>query len=99
MIGDKYHPENKNVNEVLLHLALCHTVIIDISKNEYNASSPDELALVEGAKSLGYAFLSKNYDRVVEIELPAWGYTRIKKFKLLNVLEFNSSRKRMSVIV
>lgn len=31
--------------------------------------------------------------------MPAWGYTRIKKFKLLNVLEFNSTRKRMSVVV
>jgi len=47
---------------MLLHLALCHTVIIDISKDEYSASSQDELALVEGAKQLGYEFLKKSAD-------------------------------------
>jgi len=31
---------------VLLHLALCHTVIIDPKSGKYNSSSPDELALV-----------------------------------------------------
>jgi len=34
---------------VLRHLALCHTVIIDPSTKNFNASSPDEKALVEGA--------------------------------------------------
>jgi len=67
VIEDKSHQEFKHVNEVLLHLTLCHTVIVDISKNEYSASSPDELALVEGAKMLGYEFISKNEDHVVEI--------------------------------
>lgn len=60
VIEDKSHPEFKYVNDVLLHLSLCHTVIVDISKNEYSASSPDELALVEGAKMLGYEFISKD---------------------------------------
>ena len=87
------------MNDVLLHLALCHTVIIDLFKHEYSASSPDELALVEGAKALGFEFLSKDYNQVVEIQVPAWGYTKIRKFKILNILEFNSTRKRMSVIV
>jgi magnesium-transporting ATPase (P-type) len=67
VIEDKAHPEFKHVNEVLLHLTLCHTVIVDISKNEYSASSPDELALVEGAKMLGYEFISKNEDQIVEV--------------------------------
>lgn len=31
--------------------------------------------------------------------MPAWGYTMTRKFQVLNVLEFNSTRKRMSVIV
>ena len=87
------------MSDVLLHLALCHTVIIDQSKNEYNSSSPDELALVEGAKSLGFEFLNKDYNHVIEVQVPAWGYTMTRKFQVLNVLEFNSTRKRMSVIV
>jgi len=32
-----------------MHLAINHTVIIDPKSGKFNASSPDELALVEGA--------------------------------------------------
>ena len=41
-------------------LTLCHTVIAADSKNKeeviYNASSPDELALLNFAKLCGYTF-------------------------------------------
>jgi hypothetical protein len=33
-----------------LFLAFCHTIIIDEKKGTFNASSPDELALVNAAK-------------------------------------------------
>lgn len=65
VIYNKHHEQYRQANEVLLHMALCHTVIVDISKNEYSASSPDELALVEGAKALGYEFLSKDYNQEI----------------------------------
>ena len=35
---------------VLLHIALCHSIIIDKRTGKMNSASPDELALVEGAK-------------------------------------------------
>jgi phospholipid-transporting ATPase len=49
------------IDEFLTLLAVCHTVIpeydeADPGKINYQASSPDEAALVEGAKSLGYLF-------------------------------------------
>ena len=34
---------------VLLHVALCHSIIIDKRTGKMNSASPDELALVEGA--------------------------------------------------
>jgi magnesium-transporting ATPase (P-type) len=34
-------------------MALCHTIIIDVASGGYNSSSPDELALVNAAKSFG----------------------------------------------
>ena len=74
---------------------MCHQVIIDKNSGEFNSSSPDELALVDGAKQLGYEFVGKQYGNLV-VKTPD-GYT--KKFELLNTLEFNSTRKRMSVIV
>ncbi len=46
--------------EVLRHLALCHTCIKDPRSGDYSASSPDEKALVEGAKKHGVEFLERS---------------------------------------
>ena len=61
----------------------------------YNASSPDELALVNGARHLGFAFSNRDDDGNMVCD--AWGEEI--RYKLLNVIEFDSTRKRMSVIV
>ncbi|GME99941.1 unnamed protein product [Ambrosiozyma monospora] len=57
---DLTESRNKNViDEFLTLLAACHTVIPEIKENgsiKYQAASPDEGALVEGAASLGYKF-------------------------------------------
>ena len=81
---------------MLLHLAICHTVVIDKIKGVYNAASPDELALVEGAKEQGYEFIGREADNVIVVR-DSQGYTL--RYKVLNVLEFNSTRKRMSIIL
>jgi magnesium-transporting ATPase (P-type) len=39
-----------SLQKVLLFLACCHTVILDEKKGQYNAASPDELALVNAGK-------------------------------------------------
>lgn len=95
------HFENKdsenyeNIEKVLLHLALCHTIILDERTGKYNASSPDELALVNAAKFFGVEFKKRDEDNNLIVEYR--GITL--RYKLLNILEFNSTRKRMSVIV
>lgn len=48
--------------KVILNLAICHTIIIE-KKNgaiNYNASSPDELALVNAARFFGYKFVDRD---------------------------------------
>jgi magnesium-transporting ATPase (P-type) len=46
------------LHEFCLHLALCHSVVIDVDKEKntrnFLSSSPDETALIEGAKWGGY---------------------------------------------
>jgi len=76
-------------------LALCHAIILDPRTKKYNSSSPDELALVEGAKCQGYEFLNKDSQNIISVKTPF----QILTYELLNVLEFTSSRKRMSVII
>lgn len=60
----------------------------------YKAESPDEAALVSAARDMGFSFLSRQGKRL-RVDILGTEY----EFQLLNVLEFNSTRKRMSVIV
>jgi len=91
------HPANSCVEEVMLHLALCHSVVIDKRTDKMNSASPDELALVEGAASQGFSFEGKDAGGMVTIKRKRDG--QALKYHLLNTLEFDSTRKRMSVIV
>ena len=56
----KTHPTANVINEFLILLAVCHTVIPECPNGDddivYQASSPDEGALVKGASTLGYTF-------------------------------------------
>ena len=51
----------------LVFLSLCHTIIIDARSGKLNASSPDELALVNAAKQFGYEFVGKDGDEVCTV--------------------------------
>ncbi len=99
------------VLDYLRVLALCHTVTIDDqdpnnilrdTAPDYKAASPDEMALVHAARTLGVAFTGS--DRVamrIHVTGPDGhpsGYTE-ESYELLDVLEFNSDRRRMSVLV
>ncbi|XP_053419309.1 phospholipid-transporting ATPase IB-like [Nycticebus coucang] len=90
------HPTEHYINEFFILLCVCNTVIPERDGNNitYQASSPDEAALVKGAKNIGFVFTTRTpYSVTVEVR----GEEYI--FEILNVLEFSSDRKRMSVIV
>ncbi|KAL4252396.1 Phospholipid-transporting ATPase [Abortiporus biennis] len=88
--------ERDVINEFLTLLAVCHTVIPENrdGKMHYQASSPDEAALVAGAELLGYQFHTRK---------PKSVFVNIRgqslEYEILNVCEFNSTRKRMSTVV
>jgi phospholipid-transporting ATPase len=80
-------------------LAVCHTIIVE-KKNDviyYNASSPDELALTNAARHFGIVFEERDEDSFMVIRNTQTNL--VEKFELLNVIEFTSARKRMSVVV
>lgn len=56
--GSEEDREREVLKEFLTLLAVCHTVIPEVrdGKTVYQASSPDEAALVAGAELLGYQF-------------------------------------------
>ncbi|KAE9030157.1 Phospholipid-transporting ATPase [Phytophthora rubi] len=105
------HSTKKEIHDFLLLLTICNTVIPETnvptspasssdscsaptSTIKYNASSPDEEALVLAAADLGYVLESRDGPMCNTLI-----QGRPVSFEILNVLEFNSDRKRMSVIV
>ncbi|XP_017865231.1 PREDICTED: probable phospholipid-transporting ATPase IA isoform X5 [Drosophila arizonae] len=91
------HESSRDIEEFLVLLSVCHTVIPEKKEDGtiiYHAASPDERALVDGARRFGYIFDTRTPEYV---EINALG--KRMRFEVLNVLEFTSQRKRMSVIV
>jgi phospholipid-transporting ATPase len=88
------------IKEFLTLLATCHTVIPERNDEKpteikYQAASPDEGALVDGASMLGYKFTTRR-PKSVSIQIDDEGE---KEYEVLNICEFNSTRKRMSAIL
>lgn len=96
--NQKTHESREVIHHFLALLATCHTVIPERTEEKggeikYQAASPDEGALVEGAVQLGYKFTARK-PRAVQIEVNGEQF----EYELLAVCEFNSTRKRMSAI-
>ncbi|KAG0207473.1 hypothetical protein BGX28_001297 [Mortierella sp. GBA30] len=93
------HPTSRIIDEFLTVLAVCHTVIPERQENGpqdivYQASSPDEGALVSGAALMGYKFTTRR-PRSVNVQVGQHDL----EYEILNICEFNSTRKRVSTIV
>ena len=97
--GEKGAAQKEACERFMLALALCHTVITertpgDPPKIEFKAQSPDEAALVATARDVGFTVMGRGNDSII---LNVLGEDR--EYQVLNTLEFNSSRKRMSAII
>ncbi|KIJ29370.1 hypothetical protein M422DRAFT_76759 [Sphaerobolus stellatus SS14] len=78
-------------------LGLCHTVLATIDPEtqaiEYKAQSPDEAALVQAAADVGFIFRGRERE-ILRLQTPF--ESALEEWELLNSLDFNSVRKRMS---
>uniref|UniRef100_A0A673GAZ2 Phospholipid-transporting ATPase n=1 Tax=Sinocyclocheilus rhinocerous TaxID=307959 RepID=A0A673GAZ2_9TELE len=90
------HPTASVIQEFMTMMAICHTAVPEHIDNKitYQAASPDEGALVRAAQNLGFVFTGRTPDCVI---VESCGEE--EKYELLHVLEFTSTRKRMSVIM
>ena len=68
------------------------------NRNEisYRAESPDEQALVEMAGANGYVYCGRHIN-TIRLQVP--GASDYETYEVLQLIEFSSARKRMSVIV
>jgi phospholipid-translocating ATPase len=99
-MSDRSSPQRQCIINFFRALALCHSVLADrpdpdsLNRLEYKAESPDEAALVAAARDVGFPFLNRS-NAAIEIEVMG----QPEKHQPLRLLEFNSTRKRMSVVV
>ncbi|KAJ2916179.1 hypothetical protein MD484_g4258, partial [Candolleomyces efflorescens] len=100
-LADRSRDQRGHIIAFFRALALCHTVLSDKPDPtnkpfhlSYKAESPDEAALVAAAREAGFPFVNKLKD-LFEIEVMG----QSEKYTLLKTLEFNSTRKRMSVLM
>ncbi|KAG4124786.1 hypothetical protein ERO13_D10G059600v2 [Gossypium hirsutum] len=85
-------------------LAICQTAVPELNEETgnytYESESPDEAAFLVAAREFGFEFCKRTQSSVfVRERYSASGQTIDREFKLLNMLEFTSKRKRMTVIV
>lgn len=90
----------RNLNGFFSVLALCHTVLAAVDPVtgaiEYKAQSPDEAALVQAAADVGFVFRGRDRE-ILRLQTPF--SEEVEQYELLNILEFTSARKRMSVVL
>ena len=103
----QYKPKSifaRKVQFFLLSISLCHTCFPEQGEDGkvvYQAASPDEQALVRAAQELGYIMTDRQNGEITVKTYPAGpgGEFLLETYKILDVIEFSSSRKRMSIVV
>ncbi|KAJ9471387.1 Phospholipid-transporting ATPase 3 [Diplonema papillatum] len=100
-----HQPNRGQLEHFFKILAVCHTVVTEEETDEsgqpvltYTAASPDENCLVCGMRYLGIKFIGRDATHVSIEVAQANGKPTVEKWRLYEVIEFNSDRKRMSII-
>ncbi|KAG7992222.1 hypothetical protein I3843_02G117000 [Carya illinoinensis] len=105
MNGNWLKEHNTDVHLLFFRiLAICQTAIPEPNQETasftYEAESPDEGAFLVAAREFGFEFCKRTQSSVfIRERYPNSKQPVEREYKLLNLLEFTSKRKRMSVIV
>ncbi|CAN1174452.1 Phospholipid-transporting ATPase 1 [Linum perenne] len=100
--GGNTEKESKHIHDFFLALAACNTIvplIVDTSDPvaklmDYQGESPDEQALAYAAAAYGFMLIERTSGHIV---IDVLGERQ--RFSVLGLHEFDSDRKRMSVIL
>ncbi|KAI8912623.1 hypothetical protein EDD86DRAFT_245506 [Gorgonomyces haynaldii] len=98
LLKDTTHSSYQKMHDLFLSVALCHSVLVQGTGDQmiFKSQSPDETALLNAAKAVGYMFFERNNAKSsISVDING----KVNVYTLLNVIEFTSDRKRMSVIL
>lgn len=97
--------EEAVINQFWLALTLANECIVEKSKNptdklqfEYSGMSPDDIELVKTSAKQGYELCYSDHKKKI-INLGIGDSKVSQAYEVLQVLEFSSDRKRMSIII
>lgn len=99
--GGKRRDQNFVVRDLITCLALCHNVTpvypdeLDKTIKEFQASSPDEVALVKFADTMGMQLIDRDQGRIV-IKTITGGE---EEYEVLANFPFSSESKRMGIVL
>ncbi len=82
-------------------LALCHNVtpvFLENGEKDFQASSPDEVALVKFAEQIGLALQERDQNSIV-LKGPEDAEEFPEKYQILAIFPFSSESKRMGIVV
>eukprot|EP00761_Pharyngomonas_kirbyi_P013462 gb/GECH01013491.1/.p1 GENE.gb/GECH01013491.1/~~gb/GECH01013491.1/.p1 ORF type:complete len:1089 (+),score=243.03 gb/GECH01013491.1/:1-3267(+) len=87
----------RTVHRIISALALCHNVtpVIEDGRHAYQASSPDEVALVKFTEEVGMVLQERTLNTMT-IKTPV---DTEEHYKILKMFPFRSETKRMGIIV
>lgn len=89
------------IRDMILALCLCHNVTpvypdeADPTKKEFQASSPDEIALVKFAEEMGMLLLYRD-ETYIKLQNPS---KEIEEYDILQNFPFRSETKRMGIVL
>lgn len=86
------------VRDLVLTLAICHNVTPTIEDEvlEYQAASPDEVAIVKFTQAVGLSLVKRDRTKMTLLHTASG---KLYDYDLLQVFPFNSDTKRMGVVV
>uniref|UniRef100_A0A7S3A2G3 Phospholipid-transporting ATPase n=2 Tax=Rhodosorus marinus TaxID=101924 RepID=A0A7S3A2G3_9RHOD len=103
LMKDRLAAGEEKVNDMASAMAICHSVVPDFHGEEegeilehptYQGQSPDEVSLVESARSFGLELMERSVDKMVLVR-----NGEKETYEMVGEIEFNSDRKRMSLVV
>lgn len=92
----KKRDTTKKVFDLLVGLSVCHNVTPTCENGErtYQASSPDEVAIINWTNSIGMKLVHRDSEKIILENI-----TGLQEFKILFNFPFTSESKRMGIIV
>ncbi|EAS01110.3 phospholipid-translocating P-type ATPase, flippase family protein (macronuclear) [Tetrahymena thermophila SB210] len=91
--------------EYFKNLGLAHECIVEKNKDPndtnyyYQGPSPDEITLVDAAYHMGFTFVGKTSNKLMMNLTDTAGKEGQQEFTKINVFEFSSARKRMTLLL